>query len=106
MLSDLYSAINYLLSPETLVQAARILIPFVGLGSGFYLLIIQPQRDQRRRNILVGEHLRPGVIAKTVNNLQGLVVFVTNNSVIIELATGQKVEVLKQTITAIIHEKN
>ena len=84
---------------------ARGLAPLVALALGSYLLIIHPQVEQRRRTVMINRDLKPGVTVQTANNHCGVVIFVTNSTIIMELATGQKIEVLKQTITAITHEK-
>ncbi len=102
-LNVMFSVINYLLSPEVIVRGAQTLVPLVALSAGCYLLIVQPQREQYRQKTLIDQQLKPGVTAKTANKQQGIVLFINNNSVILELATGQKIEVLKQTITAITH---
>lgn len=101
MLDALWSIIHHLSTPFFVVNIARIIIPLATLGIGCYLLIIYPQHEQRRRAQLVNERLRPGATITTANNLCGTIVCITQASVVIELATGQKTEILKQTITNI-----
>ena len=88
-----------------MINVARILVPLMALGAGCYLLMVHPQRELRRRALMIAHHLRPGVIVQTASNLRGTILCVTNTSVILELTTGQKIEVLKQTITDVVHEK-
>lgn len=83
----------------------QLLIPLVTLIAGSYVLIIAQQNEQRRRTQLINQFLRPGVMVQTASGLHGVAVFITHNTIIIELATGQKVEVLKQTVTDCAHGK-
>lgn len=102
MLDALLFIIHHLSTPLFMVNAARIIIPLISVCVGCYLLIIHPQKQDQRRLLITAQHLHPGTVVKTANNLCGTIICTTTTTVIIELESGQKVEILKQTITDIV----
>ncbi len=104
MINIIYPAVNYF-SPIVCVKIAHIVIPIIATGFGFYFMIMYPQQKQTQHSRMIERQLHPGVVVKTANNIIGTVIAVTKNSAIIECISGQKIEVLMQTITS-INNKN
>ncbi len=90
---------NYIL----LIAIAQLLIPVAIIALALYFLIIKPQNKQREKQELITSKLKPGTIVTTNNNIKGHVIYVLKNTVIIESKIGEKIEILKQSITTASH---
>ena len=84
----------------TYMSYARILIPLIIGIISLHVLIIKPQKLQQKQGALITQKLIPGAII-TTNEVEGVVLCILEHSVIIERYDGEKIEVLKQTITKI-----
>ena len=85
-------------------QLFQIYIPLAVLVTGSYVLIITPQHKQRRKKKHICQLLHPGASVQTATGLRGTAIIIMHSTTIIELATGQKIEILNQAITRIGHD--
>ncbi|MCB9492858.1 MAG: preprotein translocase subunit YajC [Epsilonproteobacteria bacterium] len=82
-----------------LIKLAQISLPLILLATTHYFLIIRPQKIQRQHFNELKKRLCVGNRATTKNNLAGTIIFLDQQIVILELDNGQKIDVLKTTIT-------
>lgn len=80
----------------------RLLIPFLVLIFAFLVLIIWPQIQSLQYAKLVNQQIKPGVAIVTTTGIVGTVLTVLENSVIVEMYDGSRVQVLKQTIRDVV----
>lgn len=64
----------------------------------FYTLIIKPEQQELKRLRQLALLLKPGVIICGDDGIIGVVLTIFSHSVIVQLATGKKIEILKQHI--------
>lgn len=64
----------------------------------FYCLIIIPAKVQLKQITFIKENLKLGAFVTTHNGLQGVVILVLANTVVIEQKDGSKTEILISTI--------
>ena len=105
MIKTFYPIVNYF-SPIVCTKIAQTVVPSIAISFGFYFMIMYPQQKQKQHSRMIELQLHPGVVIKTANNIEGTVIAVTKNSAVIECMTGQKIEVLMQTIISINTKKN
>jgi preprotein translocase subunit YajC len=90
------------ISDEVLIQLLpflRLFLPSVVMGIAWYCLIIKPQKIQRKKRALLEKTLRAGAIITTSQGISGTVLYILDRSLVIEIASGEKIEVLKQVVT-------
>jgi len=84
------------------LEIYRLLIPFFVLLFAFLILIIWPQIQSLQHAKLIGLQVKPGVVISTTTGTIGTVLMVLENSVVVEMYDGSRVQVLKQTIKDVV----
>lgn len=78
---------------------------FIGvLVAAFYMLVIRPQQQQRKRHTELVEALRPGTRVMTIGGIYGTVVEVLEDDMRLEVADGVVVDVLRSAVARIADE--
>lgn len=81
-----------------LAKLAHTAMALLALLVIFYVLIIKPQQQERKRLLELTSLLKPGIIVSGDDGIVGVVLTIFAHSIIIQLATGKKIELLKQQI--------
>jgi preprotein translocase subunit YajC len=76
-----------------------ILAVLVGL---FYVLIMRPQRNRQRKAMQTQSHVMPGQRIRTTAGMYGTVVSGDDRDVVIEIAPGVEVTMLRRAIMEVI----
>jgi preprotein translocase subunit YajC len=76
-----------------------ILAVLVGL---FYVLIMRPQRNRQRKAMQTQSHVMPGQRVRTTAGMYGTVVSGDDRDVVIEIAPGVEVTMLRRAIMEVI----
>jgi preprotein translocase subunit YajC len=76
-----------------------ILAVLVGL---FYVLIMRPQRNRQRKAMQTQSHVMPGQRIRTTAGMYGTVVSGDDRDVVVELAPGVEVTMLRRAIMEVI----
>jgi preprotein translocase subunit YajC len=74
------------------------------LGVGFYLLILRPQRNRQRRTMQTQSQVMPGQRIRTTTGMYGTVVSGDDRDVVIEVAPGVQVTMLRRAIMDVVPE--
>jgi preprotein translocase subunit YajC len=81
------------------------LLPFILIAVILYLFIIRPQNKQRQMLQQMINNLKPEDRIITKGGIIGTITRVNDNSFIIELHDGTKMEILKNAVISIINDK-
>lgn len=81
-----------------LARFAHTSLAWLALFAIFYVLIIKPQQQERKRLQELTSLLKPGIIVSGDDGVVGTVFAIFTHSIIIQLATGKKIELLKEQI--------
>lgn len=82
----------------------RALVPFVILTTIFTLLIIIPQQWRQQAQLALYKQITIGARVITTTGLQGKVLHTSENFIILELADGRKIEIVRQAIASVHHD--
>jgi preprotein translocase subunit YajC len=77
-------------------------LPLVGMLAIFYFLLIRPQQKRQRELQKMISALKKGDRVVTAAGLYGTVAGLRDDVVVIEIADGVKVEMLKNAVTAVV----
>jgi len=78
------------------------LLPLVGMLAIFYFLLIRPQAKRQKELRKMVDALKKGDRVLTASGLYGDVAGLRDDIVVVEIADGVKVEMLKSAVTAVI----
>ncbi len=78
-----------------------ILAVLVGL---FYVLIMRPQRNRQRKVMQAQSHVMPGQRVRTTAGMYGTVVSGDDRDVVIEIAPGVQVTMLRRAVMEVLPE--
>jgi preprotein translocase subunit YajC len=84
-----------------IITTLQVILPIFIIGLAFYFVIYLPQKNDTLTTAMITKNILPGTKVTTATNLQGTVIYLLPNTVIIQTDTGQKIEILKQAITTI-----
>ena len=88
-------------SQLVLLKCAFMVLPLFLLAFTAYFIIFTPQEKQRLATKVILNNITVGAIITTHSNVQGTIIQLSHNSVIIELASGEKIEIHKQAIKSV-----
>lgn len=105
-MGTMYLAAKYLAAPTTAkgnpVYTFVILAVLVGL---FYMLILRPQKARQRRTMQVQNQVLPGQRIRTTAGMYGTVVSGDDRDVVIEIAPGVEVTMLRRAVMDVVQEE-
>ncbi|MFH1644332.1 MAG: preprotein translocase subunit YajC [bacterium] len=101
---NLNAAENGFIPSRTIGFIAQ-LLPFILIGVVFYFFIIRPQTQRRNALAKMIETLHVGDKVITTAGIIGTIWRIEDNSFILELFDGNKIEILKGAITSIINDQ-
>ena len=78
------------------------LLPLAGMLAIFYFLLIRPQAKRQKELKKMVEALKKGDRVLTASGLYGDVAGLRDDIVVVEIADGVKVEMMKSAVTAVI----
>lgn len=78
-----------------------IIVIFVGL---FYVLFMRPQRARQRRSMQTQSLVAPGTRVRTTSGMYGTVVSGDDRDVVVEIADGVHVTMLRRAIMEVVPE--
>lgn len=81
------------------------LLPLILIFGFFYLLIIRPQQRQKREQQAMIGSLRRGDKVVTVGGIHGRVEQVKDNTVLLKVAEGVKIEITKASVAQLTERK-
>lgn len=84
-----------------IITIIQVILPAFIIGLAFYFLIYLPQKNDIQTTTMITKNILPGSKVTTATHLQGTVIYLLPNTVIIQTDAGQKIEILKQTITTV-----
>ncbi|MCK4650762.1 preprotein translocase subunit YajC [Candidatus Babeliales bacterium] len=80
-------------------------LPFILIALIFYFFIIRPQSKQRQMLQQMIYNLKPGNRIITKGGIIGTIKNIQNNSFILELHDGTKIEILKSAVISMLNEQ-
>lgn len=86
------------------MQTLMKFLPFILIALVFYFFIIRPQNQQRKKLNEMINKLMPGDRIITKGGIIGTINETTENSFIIELIDGTRMEILKHAVISIIND--
>jgi preprotein translocase subunit YajC len=105
-MGTMYLAAKYLAAPPTSkgnpLYTFVILAVLVGL---FYMLILRPQKARQRRTMQVQNQVLPGQRIRTTAGMYGTVVSGDDRDVVIEIAPGVEVTMLRRAVMDVVQEE-
>ena len=96
---------NALFLHTDFLNLLQLLIPIAAIIAMFFLFVILPQRYLKQQQQQLLKKVNRGTRIKTIHGIWGTVYSCTDNFIIIERDDGRKIEILRQTIASVIHEK-
>jgi len=78
------------------------LLPILGMLVIFYFLLIRPQQKRQKELQKMISALKKGDRVITASGLYGTVAGLRDDVVVVEIADGVKVEMLKSAVTAVV----
>ena len=78
------------------------LLPILGMLVIFYFLLIRPQQKRQKELQKMISALKKGDRVITASGLYGTVAGLRDDVVVVEIADGVKVEMLKNAVTAVV----
>ncbi len=78
------------------------LIIIVALFALMYFVMIRPQRNRQRQMVQMQRGVEPGARVRTTAGMYATVVAVEDNDVVLEVAPGVKVRMLKRAIMEVV----
>ena len=88
------------------LTCARIALPIIALAVGVIILIALPQLHLQASKKNKYQHLVPGACITTRSGDQGIVETITDTLIVMHHHDGRKIEITKQAIAHIHHEKS
>lgn len=88
----------------SLIQWCSVLVPLIALCITLGIVVVMMQYWQIHQHSALLKQIKVGAMVTTVHGLEGTICHVIDNVIIIELASGRKIEILRQTITAARHD--
>ena len=82
------------------------LLPVAGMLVIFYFLLIRPQSKRQKELRKMIDALKKGDRVVTASGLYGTVAGLRDDVVVVEIADGVKVEMLKNAVTAVVGNNN
>lgn len=89
-------------NPEGGASPFSMLLPLAGMLAIFYFLLIRPQAKRQKELKKMVEALKKGDRVLTAAGLYGDVAGLRDDIVVVEIADGVKVEMMKSAVTAVI----
>lgn len=89
-----------------IMQIMSQLLPFILIAIIFYLFIIRPQNQQRKQLENMINNLKTGDGVITKGGIIGKVSDIKENTLILELHDGTKVELLKHAVISMLDGEN
>ena len=77
-------------------------VVLIALFGAFYLLIFRPQRNRARRSVQVQSQVTPGQRIRTTAGMYGRIVSGDDRDVVIEVAPGVHVTMLRRAIMEVL----
>lgn len=74
------------------------------LVGAFWLLLIRPQQQQRKKHDEMVESLQPGVRVLTIGGIFGTVKALEEDSVLLEVADGVQIEMVRGAVASIVSD--
>jgi preprotein translocase subunit YajC len=78
------------------------LLPLVGMLAIFYFLLIRPQQKRQKEMQKMISALKKGDRVVTASGLYGSIAGLRDDVVVVEIADGVKVEMLRNAVTGIV----
>lgn len=89
----------------SLIGWCRAVIPVAALIFMCIMLIVVPQQWQSNNRAQINKALKPGTRITTIHGLAGNVCSVSENFIIMQLHDGRKIEIIRNTVASVSHEK-
>jgi preprotein translocase subunit YajC len=83
-------------------SSAYLLIGLVVLFGLLYFVMIRPQRNRQRQAAQTQRDITPGVRVRTTAGMYATVVSVQDQNVVLEIAPGVKVEMMRRAIMDVV----
>ena len=77
-------------------------VPLVAIFAAFYFLLIRPQMKARKEQDKLVNALKSGDDIVTTSGIFGTVTNVKDKTVIVRIAEGVKIEILKSAVTSVV----
>jgi preprotein translocase subunit YajC len=77
-------------------------LPLVVIVAAFYFFLIRPQTKRRREQAQMQGAVRPGTRVLTTSGMQGTVVTVDDDGMVLEIAPGVQVRFVKQAVMQVL----
>lgn len=81
------------------------ILPLLLIGAVFYLLIMRPARNRQKQQTQLIDSLRPGAEVMTTAGIFGTVVEVLDSEVIIQVAPGVELRMVKSAIARVVESE-
>ncbi len=78
------------------------LLPILGMFVIFYFLLIRPQQKRQKEMMKMVNALKKGDRVVTASGLYGTVAGLRDDVVVVEIADGVKVEMMKNAVTGVV----
>lgn len=89
-------------APKTSTSSPTFFVVLILLFAAFYLLMIRPQRNRQRRATQVQNQVSPGQRIRTTSGLYGTVVSGDDRDVVVEIAPGVHVTMLRRAVMEVL----
>ncbi len=90
-------------STYNMMQMIGQFLPFILIIAIFYLFIIRPQSQQRKKLAKMINNLKPGDKIITKGGIIGTISQIKENTLIIQLHDGTKIEILKHAVISMFN---
>jgi preprotein translocase subunit YajC len=81
------------------------ILPLLLIGAVFYLLIMRPARNRQKQQAQLIDSLRPGAQVMTTAGIFGTIVEVLDDEVVIQVAPGVELRMVKNAIARVIEDE-